>query len=118
MWTWRWGPCGQYISKRDEGCGRGQPFGALGSHDYDHKIFKALPRCKRLGWGHSALLGLVLVIDLLELPTIDAQAPLGQHIASHALEQALGAPLLSVWLVLCLTSIIGQRFADLKDRLG
>src|SRR5947209_15979931 len=89
----------QYISNRDERCGLGQQFGALRSHHDDHKILKALPRCKGLGRGHIALLGLVLLIDLLELPAIDAQAPLGQQVASHPLQQALGAPLLHGWLL-------------------
>src|SRR6266851_692832 len=65
----------QYISNRDKRCSLDQLFGALGSHHDDHKLLKALPGFKRLGRWDIALLGFVLVIDLLELPTVDAQPP-------------------------------------------
>src|SRR5258708_25523240 len=81
----------QYISNRDKRCSLGQQFGALGSHHDDHKLLKALPGFKGLGRWDIALLGFVLVIDLLELPTVDAQAPLGQQVTSQALQQALRA---------------------------
>src|SRR5216683_392468 len=84
----------QYISNRDEWCGLGQQFGALGSHHHDHKILKALPRCKGLGRRDIALLGFVFFVDLLDLSAIDAQVPLGQQVASQALQQALSAPAL------------------------
>src|SRR5713101_2414364 len=106
----------QYISNRDKGCGLGQQFGALRSHQDDHKIFKALPRFKRLRWGQIALLGFVFLIDLLDLPTSDAQASLRQQVTSQPLEEALGVPPLHGWLLL--TSLIGDRFADLKNRFG
>src|SRR5216683_229045 len=108
--------CAQYISNRDKGCGLGQQFGALRSHQDDHKIFKALPRFKRLRWGQIALLGFVFLIDLLDLPTSDAQASLRQQVTSQPLEEALGVPPLHGWLLL--TSLIGDRFADLKNRFG
>src|SRR3989442_1407226 len=85
-------PCGQYISNRDKWSGLSELFGALRPHHDDHKILKALPRCKGLGRGYIALLGFVFLIDLLDLPAIDAQTPFGQQGASQALQQALGAP--------------------------
>src|SRR5258706_14445062 len=108
------GPCGQYISNRDKRCSLSQQFGALGTNNENHKGLKTLPRFKGLGWGNSAFLGLVLVIDLLELAPIDAQAPLGQQVASQALTQAPGTPLLHSGRLF--TSLIGHRFTDLKDR--
>src|SRR6266851_737525 len=84
----------QYISNRDKRRSLGQQFGALGSHHHDHKILKALPRCKGLGRRDIALLGFVFFVDLLDLSAIDAQVPLGQQVASQALQQALSAPAL------------------------
>src|SRR5438552_18689734 len=106
----------QYISNRDEGCSLGQHFRALGSHDDDHKILKALPRCKRLGRGHIALFGFIFFVDLLDLAAIDAQAPLGHQGASQALQQALSAPVLQRWCLLA--SLISHGLAQLKARLS
>src|SRR5260370_18167433 len=79
----------QYISNRDKRCSLGQQFGALGSHHDDHKLLKALPAFKGLGRWDIALLGFVLVIDLLELPSVDAQAPPGQQLPSPATQHPL-----------------------------
>src|SRR5439155_5589066 len=63
------------------------------------KIEKLLLRLKGLRWRHLTLLGFVLVVDLLDLPTVDAQTTCWQdvlcHLVSQALEQRLGCLL---WL--------------------
>ena len=51
------------------------------------KIEKLILRIKRCRWRHLALLGFVLVVDLLDLPTVDAQATWGQEVLSHLVPQ-------------------------------
>src|SRR6266702_118087 len=51
------------------------------------KIKKLILRIKGRRWRHLALLGFVLVVDLLDLPTIDAQAAWGQEVLSHLVPQ-------------------------------
>src|SRR5713226_8620409 len=53
------------------------------------KIEKLLLRLKGLRWRHLALLGFVLVVDLLDLPTVDAQTTCRQDVACHLVPQAL-----------------------------
>src|SRR5438270_7346951 len=53
------------------------------------KIEKLLIRLKGFRWRHIALLGFVFVVDLLDLPTVDAQATRGQNNACHLVLQAL-----------------------------
>src|SRR5260370_20391689 len=92
---------GQYISNRDQRSRLRQLFGPLRSDQHDHEILEALFWSEGLGRGDIALLRFVFVVDLLEFATIDAQA--------------LHAQLLHGWRF---ASVIGHRFADLKDRLG
>src|SRR5258708_34699023 len=106
---------GQYISNRDQRSRLRQLFGPLRSDQHDHEILEALFWSEGLGRGDIALLRFVFVVDLLEFATIDAQAPGGQRVPSQPLEQALHAQLLHGWRF---ASVIGHRFADLKDRLG
>src|SRR2546428_4516817 len=58
------------------------------------KIEKLLLRLKGLRWRQLALLGFVLVVDLLDLPAVDAQTTGWQdmlgHLVPQALEQRLG----------------------------
>src|SRR5258708_18649139 len=80
------------------------------------KIKKLLLRIKRCRWRHLTLLGFVLVVDLLDLPTVDVQTTCWQdvlcHLVSQALEQRLG----------CLLSLHGvlQRYklSQLKKTLS
>src|SRR6266568_3474454 len=67
----------QYISNKGHGYRLRQVFGALGSSQDDDKIGKALLWSKGFRRRESALLGLVLVVDLLELAAVEAQVPLG-----------------------------------------
>src|SRR5712692_9165825 len=53
------------------------------------KIEKLILRRKGRRWRHLALLGFVLVVDLLDLPTVDAQATGGQDMLGHLVPQAL-----------------------------
>src|SRR5712692_4969036 len=61
------------------------------------KVEKPLLRLKRLRRGQVALLRRVLVVDLFDLATVDAQATLRQamarHLRSHAPQERLGRPL-------------------------
>src|SRR6266700_6061727 len=52
------------------------------------KIEKLILRIKGRRWRHLALLRFVLVVDLLDLPTIDAQAAWGQDVLGHLVPQA------------------------------
>ena len=52
------------------------------------KIKKLILRIKGLRWRHLTLLGFILVVDLLDLPTIDAQATCGQDVLCHLVLQA------------------------------
>src|SRR2546421_10735975 len=52
------------------------------------KIEKLILRIKRCRWRHLALLGVVLVVDLLDLPPVDAQATWGQDVLGHLVPQA------------------------------
>ena len=52
------------------------------------KIEKLILRIKRSRWRHLALLGFVFVVDLLDLPTVDAQATCGQDVLGHLVPQA------------------------------
>ena len=66
------------------------------SHGKDHlerikqvdKIEKLILRIKRCRWRQLPLLGFVLVVDLLDLPTVDAQATCGQDVLGHLVPQA------------------------------
>ncbi len=53
------------------------------------KIEKLILRRKGRRWRHLALLGFVLVVDLLDLPTVDTQATGGQDVLGHLVPQAL-----------------------------
>src|SRR5216683_2458798 len=59
-----------------------------------NKIKKLILRLKWLRWRHIALLRFILVVDLLDLPAVDAQATWWQdgarHLVLQALEQRLG----------------------------
>src|SRR5260370_31307130 len=70
-------PCGQYISNKGHRYRLRQLFGALRSNQHEHKIRKALLWPKRFRRRERALLGFVLVVDLLEFAAVDAQAALG-----------------------------------------
>src|SRR5213594_2752651 len=52
------------------------------------KIEKLILRSKKWRWRHLALLGFVFVVDLLDLPTVDAQAACGQDVLGHLVPQA------------------------------
>jgi hypothetical protein len=79
---------------------------------------QSAPQVQKAWAGYIALLGFVLLRDVLDLPALAAQVPLGQQVASQAVQQALGAPALEGWFLLCLALLIGHRLADLKDRLA
>src|SRR5258707_11984579 len=72
----------QYISNKGHRYRLRQLFGALRSNQHEHKIRKALLWPKRVRRRERALLGFVLVVDLLEFAAVDAQAALGEYIAS------------------------------------
>src|SRR5438270_508410 len=107
---------GQYISNKAQ---RGSLLEELraerASHDND-KIGKALLWLKGLGWRKMALLGFILVVDLLELTAIDAQVPLGQLVTAQTLQEAFEPPLLHGRFLA--ERGLGHHFANLKDRLG
>src|SRR5260370_14578472 len=86
-------PWAQYISNKGHRYRLRQLFGALRSNQHEHKIRKALLWPKRFRRRERALLGFVLVVDLLEFAAGDAQAALGEYIASEALRESLVAPL-------------------------
>src|SRR6266851_6631157 len=67
----------QYISNKSHRYRLRQLFGALRSNQHEHKIRKALLWPKRFRRRERALLGFVLVVDLLEFAAVDAQAALG-----------------------------------------
>src|SRR3989440_10015612 len=73
------------------------------------KIKKLILRIKGLRWRQVALLGFVLVVDLLDLPTVDTQTTCWQdmlgHLVPQAREQLLGCFL---WL----------KGESQRDRLG
>src|SRR6266581_9213734 len=52
------------------------------------KIKKLLLRIKGRRWRQLALLGFVLVVDLLDLTAVDAQATCGQDVLGHLVPQA------------------------------
>src|SRR5437764_12542693 len=67
-WEGRGGPCAQYISLKR------LLKGPLGQRiKYFDKVEKAIIRFKGLGWREVAFLGFILVINLLDLLSIDAQ---------------------------------------------
>src|SRR5256885_6393932 len=95
---------GQYISlKARRGKQRGERIKQL------DKIEKLILRIKGLRWRQLALLGFVLVVDLLDLPTVDTQTTCWQdmlgHLVPQAREQLLGCFL---WL----------KGESQRDRLG
>src|SRR5260370_24851347 len=53
------------------------------------KIEKLRIGIKGLRWRQLALLGFVLVVDLLDLATVDAQTTCGQDVLGHLVPQAL-----------------------------
>src|SRR5260221_11334159 len=53
------------------------------------KIEKLLLRLKGLRWRQLPLLGFVFVVDLLDLPAVDAQPPGRQDVLGHLVPQAL-----------------------------
>src|SRR6266702_3218647 len=53
-----------------------------------NKIEKLILRLKGRRWRHLALLGFMLVVDLLDLTSVDAQATLGQDVLGHLVPQA------------------------------
>src|SRR6266446_7586680 len=103
--------CGQYISLKD-------PLTALRSKRIKQldKIKKLIIRLKGLRWRYIALLRFILVVDLLDLTAVDAQATWWQdgacHLVLQALEQRLG----------CLFRFQGERqidhFGQLKESFG
>src|SRR5216684_7544863 len=106
-----WGPCAQYISLKDL-------LTSLRSKRIKqvNKIKKLILRLKWLRWRHIALLRFILVVDLLDLPAVDAQATWWQdgarHLVLQALEQRLG----------CLFRFQGERqidhFGQVKESFG
>src|ERR1700694_3441312 len=72
------GPCAQYISLKD-------PLTSLKSKRIKqvNKIQKLILRLKGLRWRHITLLGLILVVDLLELPAVDPKATWWKEDACH-----------------------------------
>src|SRR5260370_16124587 len=91
---WMRGPCAQYISNKGHRYRLRQLFGALRSNQHEHKIRKALLWPKRFRRRERALLGFVLVVDLLEFAAVYSQAALGEYIVSQELRESLGAALL------------------------
>src|SRR5258708_29687064 len=75
---------GQYISLKD-------PLTSLRSKRIKQvdKIKKLIIRLKWLRWRHIALLRFILVVDLLDLTAVDAQATWWQDGARHLVLQAL-----------------------------
>src|SRR6266480_4514566 len=73
------------------------------------KIEKLLLRLKGLRWRHLTLLGFVLVVDLLDLPTVDTQTTCWQDVLCHPVSQAL-----EQWLG-CLLWLHGE---GQRDHLG
>src|SRR5437868_15284019 len=73
------------------------------------KIEKLILRSKGRRWRHLALLGFVFVVDLLDLPTVDAQATNWQDVACHLVPQACqqGAG-----------GLLGLEGESQRDRLG
>src|SRR5207247_1323292 len=53
------------------------------------KIKKLILRIKGLRWRQLPLLGFVFVVDLLDLPAVDAQATGWQDVLGHLVPQAL-----------------------------
>src|SRR5438270_2051438 len=51
------------------------------------KVEKLIIRLKGLGWRHLALLGFILVVDLLDLTAIDTQVTWRQDLAPHFVSQ-------------------------------
>src|SRR3989440_4988474 len=49
------------------------------------KVEKLLPWLKGRRWGQVAFLGLVLAVNLFDLPAVHAQAAWGQNLARHLL---------------------------------
>src|SRR6266702_1984630 len=80
------------------------------------KIEKLLLRLKGLRWRHLTLLGFVLVVDLLDLPTVDTQTTCWQDVLCHPVSQAL-----EQWLG-CLLWLHGEGQRDhlgqFKDAFG
>src|SRR5882762_8409924 len=66
--SWVWSPCGQYISLKP----LLRDFGSEGIENFD-KVEKPILWFKGLRRRHVALFGFVLVVNLLNLPSIDAQ---------------------------------------------
>ena len=60
-------------------------------------IEKLILRIKGLRWRQLALLGFVLVGDLLDLPTVDAQTTCWQDVLGHLVPQARLAPAERAW---------------------
>ncbi len=73
------------------------------------KIEKLILRIKGRRWRHLALLRFVLVVDLLDLPTIDAQATNWQNVLCHLVPQALEQGL---------SGLLGLHGESQRDRLG
>src|SRR5258707_8482971 len=102
---------GQYISLKD-------PLTSLRSKRIKQvdKIKKLIIRLKWLRWRPIALLRFILVVDLLDLTAVYAQATWGQdgarHLVLQALEQGLG----------CLFRFQGERqidhFRQVKEAFG
>src|SRR5260370_28702579 len=67
----------QYISNKGHRYRLRQLFGALRSNQHEHKIRKALLWPKRFRRRERALLGFVLVVDLLEFAAVDSPAGVG-----------------------------------------
>ena len=72
-------------------CGRSERSQGIKQGD---KVEKLLPWLKGRRWGQVAFLGLVLAVNLFDLPAVHAQAAWGQdlarHLLSHPPQQRLG----------------------------
>src|SRR5215470_4232398 len=74
-WEGRWGPCAQYISLRH------LLKSSLSQRiKYFDKVEKAIIWSKGLWWRNIALFGFVLIVNLLDLSSVDAQNTRGQQL--------------------------------------
>src|SRR5207247_4567113 len=73
------------------------------------KIEKLLLRIKGRRWRQLALLGFVLVVDLLDLTAVDAQATCGQDVLGHLVPQARQQRL---------GGLLGLQSESQRDHLG
>src|SRR5436305_1578247 len=104
-------PCGQYISLK----GKSHLLREGKANLHPDEIFKAFIWLEGRGRWHIALLGFIFMVDLLDLASIDAQAPLGQERANQACAESLHDLLVMLGSE---NHLIINRLVDLKDGFG